>query len=104
MDHFGTNTSDPFSLVVRAAYFAGEKHRLQRRNDIEATPYINHPLELAHILSEEGAIRNVGVLCAALLHDTLEDTETTAQELTKHFGISITSIVIEVSNDMTLDS
>lgn len=104
MHHFGTNDLPACGLVVRAAYFAGEKHRLQRRSDIEQTPYINHPLELAHILTEEGDIYCMDTICASLLHDTLEDTETSPEELNKHFGEIITSIVIEVSNDMTLNS
>jgi guanosine-3',5'-bis(diphosphate) 3'-pyrophosphohydrolase len=104
MHHFGTNELPASGLVVRAAYFAGEKHRLQRRSDIEQTPYINHPLELAHILTEEGGIHCVDTICASLLHDTLEDTETSPEELKKNFGEMITSIIIEVSNDMTLNS
>ena len=43
------------------------------------------------------------VLCAAILHDTIEDTKTTADELRKHFGEKITSIVLEVSDDKSLD-
>ena len=92
------------TLVIRAAYFAGEKHRNQRRGDVEQTPYINHPLELAAILTEEGGITDVVTICAALLHDTIEDTETTVHELTEQFGKEISHIVAEVSNDMTLDS
>jgi GTP diphosphokinase / guanosine-3',5'-bis(diphosphate) 3'-diphosphatase len=104
MHYFGSSNTDPFNLVIRAAYFAGEKHRLQRRSDVEQTPYINHPLELAHILTEEGGINCLDTICASLLHDTLEDTVTSSDELKKHFGEIITSIVMEVSNDMTLTS
>ena len=43
------------------------------------------------------------VLCAAILHDTIEDTKTTADELRKHFGEKITSIVLEVSDDKSLE-
>jgi GTP diphosphokinase / guanosine-3',5'-bis(diphosphate) 3'-diphosphatase len=104
MQYFGTGALEAAGLVVRAAYFAGEKHRLQRRTDVEQTPYINHPLELAHILTEEGGIDCVNTICAALLHDTLEDTETSPAELEMHFGKVIASVVMEVSNDMTLNS
>ena len=90
-------------IIIRAAYFAGEKHRNQRRGDIEETPYINHPLELASILVEEGQIDDVDVICAALLHDTIEDTNTSYDELVNQFGKSIAKIVLEVSNDMSLD-
>jgi guanosine-3',5'-bis(diphosphate) 3'-pyrophosphohydrolase len=104
MHFFGSSDTDPLNLVIRAAYFAGEKHRLQRRSDVEQTPYINHPLELAHILTEEGGINCLDTICASLLHDTLEDTDTSSDELKKHFGDVIASIVMEVSNDMTLSS
>lgn len=50
--------------IVRAAYFAGEKHKNQRRSDKEETPYINHPLELASILVDEGYVEDVDVICA----------------------------------------
>ena len=55
-------------------------------------------------MTEEGSIDCVNTICAALLHDTLEDTETSPAELEMHFGKVITSIVMEVSNDMTLNS
>lgn len=90
--------------IVRAAYFAGEKHKDQRRSDKEETPYINHPLELASILVDEGYVKDVDVICAALLHDTIEDTDTTYEELESIFGSVVTNIVREVSNDMTLSS
>lgn len=92
------------TLLIKAAYFAGEKHRMQRRGDVEETPYINHPLELASILTEEGRITDVDVICAALLHDTIEDTQTTLSELEQHFGKTIANLVAEVTNDMSLNS
>lgn len=90
--------------VVRAAYFAGEKHKDQRRSDKEETPYINHPLELASILVDEGGIEDVEVICAALLHDTIEDTDTSTDEIRALFGSKVADIVGEVTNDMTLSS
>ena len=91
------------SIVVRAAYFAAEKHKDQRRKDVDATPYINHPLELASILIDEGGIDDAITICAALLHDTIEDTETTAEELRRDFGERVTAIVLEVTDDKSLD-
>jgi guanosine-3',5'-bis(diphosphate) 3'-pyrophosphohydrolase len=44
------------ALILRAAHFAADKHRMQRRKDVEASPYINHPLALAYILSSEGLV------------------------------------------------
>src|SRR5207302_2132061 len=69
--------SDPVSRLLHAAAFAADKHRLQKRKDAEASPYINHPIALAELLSSAGSVRDVDVLCAALLHDTIEDTATT---------------------------
>jgi len=88
--------------LIDAVHFAADKHRDQRRKDSGATPYINHPVSLAHILTDEGGIDDVDVLCAALLHDTIEDTETTAEELITHFGERVTSIVLEVTDDKSL--
>jgi len=90
------------AIVMRAAQFAAEKHRHQRRKDAHASPYINHPIALAHLLANEGGIDDPEVLCAALLHDTIEDTETTAEELHAEFGAAITAIVLEVTDDTTL--
>jgi len=89
------------ATLIRAVHFAADKHRDQRRKDKGATPYINHPVSLAHILNDEGGIDDIDVLCAALLHDTIEDTDTTAEELIAHFGERITSIVLEVTDDIT---
>jgi guanosine-3',5'-bis(diphosphate) 3'-pyrophosphohydrolase len=75
---------------------------MQRRKDADASPYINHPLALAHILSGEGEITEPDVLVAALLHDTIEDTETSAEELEREFGPNVASIVSEVTDDKSL--
>ena len=86
---------DLISLLFKALAFSAEKHRTQKRKDIDKSPYINHPIALANILAQRWVI-DENVLCAAILHDTTEDTETTADELRKHFGEKITSIVLEV--------
>lgn len=93
-----TTTNAGIRLVLQAAQFAAHKHRDQRRKDVEATPYINHPLELAYILSTEGGVTDPLVLAAALLHDTIEDTETTYEELRGAFGVRVADIVIEVTD------
>lgn len=89
-------------LLLRALAFAAHKHRDQRRKDAEASPYINHPIALADVLVNEGGVHEVEVLCAALLHDTIEDTATTAQELEGEFGARIASVVAAVSDDKSL--
>lgn len=88
--------------VISAISFAADKHRNQRRKDIEASPYINHPIALANILANEAGIEDEKVLVAAILHDTIEDTETTAQELADLFGDDVTAIVLEVTDDKSL--
>ncbi len=88
---------------VKALAFAAGKHRNQRRKDAEASPYINHPIALADILVNEGGVTDGVVLCAAVLHDTIEDTKTTAEELKDQFGPRVTSIVLEVTDDKSLD-
>ena len=87
--------------VLKAAAFAAEKHRNQRRKDAEASPYINHPIQLAHILVQAD-IEDPIVLAAALLHDTIEDTNTTFEELEIVFGFEIANIVGECSDDKRL--
>ena len=92
------------ALLLKALAFAAHKHRDQRRKDAQASPYINHPIALADVLVNEGGVTDVEVLCAALLHDTVEDTATTHEELTNAFGSRIARIVGEVTDDKLLPS
>ena len=89
-------------LILKAAHFAAQKHKDQRRKDKEVSPYINHPISVAKIISEIGNIEDPEVLAAALLHDTIEDTETTVDELIDNFGERVCSLVQEVTDDKTL--
>ena len=89
-------------IILRPLAFAAEKHRDQRRKNAEASPYINHPIALANMLANEGHVDNSVVICAALLHDTIEDTETTPAELRAEFGDEIAAIVLEVTDDKLL--
>ena len=73
-------------LLMKALAFAAEKHKNQRRKNVEASPYINHPISLANILCNEAHVTDINVICGALLHDTVEDTETTEEELVAGFG------------------
>src|SRR5579862_1116892 len=94
---------DPTGVILAALQFAAQKHRDQRRKDLEASPYINHPIALANVLWGEGRVHDPVVICAALLHDTIEDTETTAEEIRASFGAKVARVVEEVSDDKTLD-
>jgi guanosine-3',5'-bis(diphosphate) 3'-pyrophosphohydrolase len=89
-------------LILDAAAFAADRHRSQRRKDAEATPYINHPLSLASILAREGGVDAAQVIAAALLHDTVEDTETTLAEIEARFGPDVAGMVAEVTDDKSL--
>jgi len=88
-------------LILHALEFASLKHRDQRRKDADASPYINHPIALATLLTREGVVEDI-VLAAAILHDTLEDTQTTPAELREHFGERVAGIVAEVTDDKNL--
>lgn len=84
--------------VLKATQFAAEKHRNQRRKDADKTPYINHPIDVATELTKAG-IEDPDVLAAALLHDTVEDTDTSEAELLAAFGTEITMLVMECTDD-----
>jgi guanosine-3',5'-bis(diphosphate) 3'-pyrophosphohydrolase len=88
--------------LIRAIAFAADKHRNQRRKDAEASPYINHPIALANVLANEGGIDDERVLLAAVLHDTIEDTDTSHDELVQWFGAEVARIVAEVTDDKSL--
>ena len=88
-------------IVLQAAAFAAEKHRILKRKDVEASPYINHPIQVAYILVQAD-IEDPIVLAAALLHDTIEDTNTTHDEIEIVFGHEIANIVAECSDDKQL--
>lgn len=89
-------------LLLKSLRFAADKHRDQRRKDVYASPYINHPITVAQVLSEVGGVDDIEVLIAAILHDSIEDTETTIEELEREFGGRVARIVGEVTDDKTL--
>src|SRR5262249_38213316 len=88
-------------IIFTALEFAARKHLDQRRKDAGASRYINHPIAVAHVLCEAG-VDDPEVLSAALLHDTIEDTQTTEAELREIFGDRIASIVLEMTDDKSL--
>ena len=92
---------EPVSLL-RALVFAADKHRHQKRKGAEASPYINHPIAVAAVLAEAG-VDDETLLIAAVLHDTIEDTNTTYAELQGAFGPHVTGLVKEVTDDKSLD-
>jgi guanosine-3',5'-bis(diphosphate) 3'-pyrophosphohydrolase len=89
-------------LLLKALEFAAHKHRDQRRKDRKASPYINHPIALATVLTLEGRIAEPKILAAALLHDTIEDTRTSYAELKAAFGARVAKTVLEVTDNKRL--
>ena len=76
-------------VVKKAYYYAEDLHSGQFRQSGE--PYINHPLNVAYILTEMHA--DTDTICAALLHDTLEDTNITKEEISRDFNKNIADLV-----------
>lgn len=90
------------SLFFKALRFAAYKHRNQRRKDSQSSPYINHPIAVAETLWRVGHVREITTLVAAVLHDTIEDTDTTPEEVKAEFGDAVLSLVLEVTDDKRL--
>lgn len=86
---------------VKALSFSSYKHRFQKRKSEKGIPYINHPIRVSEILWENG-IRDIDVIVAGVLHDTVEDTETTVEEIREIFGNDVALYISEVSDDKTL--
>lgn len=97
-------TNFDITSLLNAINFAAIKHQGQYREGILVTPYIIHPLGVAKSLWIEGGIRDANTLIVALLHDTLEDTQTTGEELENLFGFQVRQIIEELTDDPALSS
>ena len=93
---------DEILLLTRAFAFAAEKHSGQRRKGENAEPYVNHVAEVAHLLAVAVQGRDANLVAAGLLHDTLEDTRTTRDELATTFNEDVAALVSEVTDDKSL--
>jgi GTP diphosphokinase / guanosine-3',5'-bis(diphosphate) 3'-diphosphatase len=91
-----------FALILKALKFAARKHRNQRRKDQEGTPYINHPIIVAETLWRVGQVHDPLTIAAAILHDTIEDTDAKPEEIESLFGKEILLLVQECSDDKSL--
>jgi guanosine-3',5'-bis(diphosphate) 3'-pyrophosphohydrolase len=96
------NQKQGLQIILKSLAFAANKHRKQKRKDKDKSPYIIHPIQVANILCSEGDVTDPIIIAAALLHDTVEDTETLPEELEREFGPEIRSIVEEVTDDKRL--
>ena len=90
------------TLFLQALNFSAQKHRDQRRKDSAASPYINHPIEVAFLLWTAGGVHDEAAILAAILHDTIEDTDTTPEEIRALFGDEVLGLVLEMSDDKSL--
>jgi len=90
------------STLLRAVNFAAAKHSTQRRKNPDASPYINHPIAVAALVTEVGGVTDSATILAAVLHDTIEDTETSFSELADAFGSEVAEIVAEMTDDKSL--
>jgi guanosine-3',5'-bis(diphosphate) 3'-pyrophosphohydrolase len=89
-------------VLLAAIQFSAEKHRTQRRKDVDASPYINHPIEVAALLANVAGVQEETILTAAVLHDTVEDTPTSPADLESTFGAAVRNLVQEVTDDKSL--
>jgi (p)ppGpp synthase/HD superfamily hydrolase len=94
--------SQEITRLLTALQLATEKHRHQRRKDRDASPYINHPIQVAEILWRIGEVREIAIIAGALLHDTLEDTDLTPQEIESACGAEVLALVQAVTDDKSL--
>ena len=88
--------------ILKATKFAAEKHRHQRRKNKAAEPYVNHPIDVAELLVTVGKVEDESLVIAGLLHDTIEDTNTTKEEIEQEFGDDVLSLVLEVTDNKRL--
>ena len=88
--------------LLQALDFAAVRHSAQRRKGPDAAPYVNHLIEVVALVANVGQVEDVDVLIAAVLHDVLEDTPTTASEVTERFGPRVCGFVQALSDDKSL--
>ena len=90
------------SRLLEALDFAAIRHSAQRRKGPDAAPYVNHLIEVASLVANVGRVDDEDVLIAAVLHDVLEDTPTTATEVEERFGSRVLRFVQALSDDKSL--
>lgn len=103
MDRQAVGRSDT-ALLLHALAFAADRHRKQRRKGDAGLPYINHLIEVARLIADVGRVTDPSTLAAAALHDVVEDTPTTLEEIERTFGREIRDLVAECTDDKSLPS
>ncbi len=94
--------AEPVQRILAAAQFAAEKHATQKRKGAAQEPYINHLIEVAHLIAGSSDTLDTELVMAGFLHDTVEDTGVTLAELAQRFGNDVASLVAEVTDDKSL--
>ncbi len=101
---------EDIGIILKALDFAAKRHRNQFRKGAEKIPYINHPIQVANLLVNEGGEKNTVLICAAILHDVIEDTVENVEErqelideISEIFGKEVLSVTLEVTDDKTLE-
>lgn len=98
----GNAMSDLVVLITKAFDFTARKHVGQRRKGADQEPYVNHVAEVARLLAEATNGQDPVLIVAGLLHDTVEDTDTTYEKLKAEFGQEVANLVLEVTDDKSL--
>jgi guanosine-3',5'-bis(diphosphate) 3'-pyrophosphohydrolase len=94
--------SAPLQRILAAAHFAAQHHAEQKRKGVAAEPYINHLIEVAELVAASSDVLDVELVMAAFLHDTVEDTGVTGEEVERQFGPDVAGLVMEVTDDKSL--
>jgi (p)ppGpp synthase/HD superfamily hydrolase len=94
--------SEAVRRILAAARFAAEKHAGQKRKGLAKEPYINHLIEVAELIATASETLDTNLVMAGLLHDTIEDTDTTVKDLEERFGSDVTGLVLEATDDKSL--
>ena len=102
--NINSTNSEKLRVIFKALEFAANKHRRQKRKGAMGIPYINHPIEVCNFLLKYSSEPTLELIVAAVLHDTVEDTRTTPEEIEEQFGTQVMKLVMEVSDDKHLSS
>ncbi|HEY1561063.1 MAG TPA: HD domain-containing protein [Caulobacteraceae bacterium] len=95
-------SENPILRLTCAYRFAAQAHVDEKRKGERGEPYINHLVEVADMVARATDGSDVDLVVAALLHDTVEDTKVTAEDLSREFGARVASLVAEVTDDKSL--
>ena len=93
---------ESLSNIFEALEFTAVKHQYLRRGGYDLLPYINHLIKVANLIQQVGLGENTNLMLVAVLHDVVEDTETTPEEIVEKFGPEVGTAVSELSDDMAL--